>query len=163
MDIIETEKFGVANTINGKIYLHPKLRDFPKLREKIISHESEHINSKGFLANRKVDALTELKFKDLYPFYKKYPKTFFQQHFPITYKDGNLYLEWTLIFLYSFYIGLGFLIYYLIRIFSTDWGFFWKVVQNMTLIFIVVLSLYVLGKKLKEYINKEAQKDAPKK
>ena len=145
--------------INERLY-EPQ---FEGLRHKIIKHEHEHHRAKGFIAQRKVDALTELKFKDLFPFYKKYPKTFFQQHSPITYKDNIVYFEWTLIFLYLFYIGLGALIFWLIKLFSAYSVFFWKVIQYMLWIIIVLIILYIVGRGLRNYVNEESKKEVTKK
>jgi hypothetical protein len=156
MDIVEVD-WGVANTYSDKIEINERLREFPELREKIINHELEHSKSKGFWKQRKVDALTELRFRDLFPFYRKYPKNFFQQHSPVIYRNNTLYFEWTLIFLYLTFIGIGFLIYYLIRAFSEEPAFLLQVVKYMVLIFAGIILLYLTGKKLREYINKEAQ------
>ena len=163
MDIIETKKFGVANTINGKVYLHPNLKEFPQLREKIIRHELSHTKAKGFIGQRRVDALTDIRFIDLFPFYKKYPSSFFKQHSPITYKDNTIYFEWTIIFLIIIYTGIGTLIYYLIKLFSKDSAFFWTISKNMVIILIIVFFVYFGGKRLFKYINEESAKELTKK
>lgn len=154
MEVIETEDYGVANTIDNTIYLHPKLSEFPKLREKILKHEFEHIKSKSFWKNRKIDALTELTFKDLYPFYKKYPKTFLKQNLPISYSKTNntLLIEWTLLFLYTFYVSLGVGIYYLIKIFSPDKIIFWRIIKLSSILILIVIA----GHYLIKLINKNA-------
>ena len=166
VDIIKT-KWGVANYYSDpeRIELNEKLDEpqFEGLKQRIIKHELEHHRAKGFLAQRKVDVLTELKFRDLFPFYRKYPYTFFQQHSPITYKDNIIYFEWTLIFLYLFYIGLGALIFWLIKLFSVNTIFFWVVIKYMVWIFIALIVLYTVGKGLRGYINKEFKKEVTKK
>ena len=161
MEIQETKDYGLANTIDGIIYLHPILNEYPELRKRIIHHEFEHQKSKGFLENRKVDALTEISFKDLFPIYKKHPSLFFKQHSPITYskKDNTLFFEWSLIFLYSFYLLIGALIIWLISIFSTSSEFFWKVIWYMILILSGVFVLYRIGKELIKKINEEAKEN----
>lgn len=163
VDIVETDKYGLANTINGTIYIHPKLKEFPDIHSKVIRHEIEHTRQKSWMGQRKVDALTEIKFKDLYPFYKKYPSVFFKQHSPITYTDNTLLIEWSLIFLYSIYIGLGGLVYWIISIFSSDRAFFFKIVWYMFLIFMGIFFLYYVGKMLKGYVNEQAKKKVTKK
>ena len=166
MDIIKI-KWGVANYYSDpeRIEINEKLDEpqFEKLKNKIIRHELEHHRAKGFLAQRKVDARTDLKFKDLFPFYRKYPQTFFQQHSPITYKDNTVYFEWTLLFLYLFYIGIGAFIFWLIKLFSADSDFFWKVIMYMFCIFFSLIVLYLIGKGLRNYINEEAKEKVTKK
>lgn len=163
---IKKVKWGVANHYSNPeiIEINEKLDEpeFESLKNKIILHEIEHHKAKGFLANRKVDALTNLKFKDLYPFYKKYPKTFFQQYSPITYKDNTLFFEWSLIFLYTFYLLVGTLIFWLIKLFSKDSAFFWSVIQNMVIILLIVFFVYFGGKILFKYINEEFSKEVTK-
>jgi len=165
MDIVESTEYGIANTINGKIYIHPCLKEFPTLRDRIIAHEQEHKKAQGFLKNRKVDALTDLKFKDMFPIYRKYPKLFFKQHSPITYskKDNTLFLEWSLIFLYLFYVAILFVIYTLIRLFSTNPTMFWQIVKYLVIILGIIAVLYVVGGRLKNYLNREAAKATIKK
>lgn len=160
MEIVESKEYGIANTINGVIYLHPYLKEFPRLREKIIVHEREHKKAKGFLANRKIDALTDLKFKDMWPIYKKYPKLFFKQHFPITYSkaDNTLFIEWSLLFLYGFYAVLIYVIYLLISLFSTNPTMFWQIAKYLAIILGIIAVLYFIGGKLKRALNKEAKK-----
>jgi len=158
LEIIETDKYGLANTIDGKIFIHPKLNEFPELRERIIRHEREHRKTKGFWKNRKIDAFTELKFKDVFPFYKLYPKVFFKQHFPITYSDGNLYIEWSLLFLYILCASVGFTIIWLITIFSTNSMMFWSIMKNIVLVGIITIIVLYGLKILKDFINKEALK-----
>ena len=166
VDLIKTN-WGVANYYSNpeRIEINEKLDEpqFEGLRQKIIKHEFEHHRAKGFVAQRKVDVLTELKFRDLFPFYRKYPKTFLQQHSPITYKDNIIYFEWTLIFLYLFYIGLSALVLWRIKLFSKDSVFFWKVLQYMFWIFAILVVLYLIGKILRGYINEEFKKEVTKK
>lgn len=160
---IRKTNWGVANTFHeGKktiIELNEKLYEpeFKGLLDKTLKHESEHHHASGFWENRKVDALTDLSFKDLIPFYKKYPKTFFQQMSPISYREGTVYLEWSLIFLYSIYIGIGFGIFGLIKLFSFDSVFFWKIVKNIAWLLPSILLVLWLLNKLKNQANKEAK------
>lgn len=166
IEIIYTD-WGVANTYKTEkgytIEVNKKLKEFPDLLERILKHEFEHAKVKekglkGFAKQRRIDALTDVKLKDLFPFFKKHPKTAIQQYSPITYKDNTIYFEWSLILLYTMYIGLAFGIYYLINLFSTNEGFFWAVIEKMVLIFFGIGVLYIIGKKLREYINEEAKK-----
>ena len=103
---------------------------------------------------------TKLKHGDLFRFYKKYPKTFLQQNIPINYsKEKNtLFIEWSRIFLITIYAGILIGIYYLIRLFSNDSTFFWKVIKLIFLIFGVYFILSFIGKRLRKYINMEANK-----
>ena len=158
VEVIITEKYGLANTIDEKIYLHPILDEFPSIKTKIIRHEMEHIHSKGkFWKNRKVDALTSITFSDLLPIYKRKPSLFLQQYSPIIYKDNTIFFEWSLIILYFIYAGVGTLIYYLINLFSkNDSTFFWSVIGNMVIILIIVFFIYFGWKRLIKYINEEA-------
>ena len=166
MDIIKSN-FGIANTYPDRIEINEKLYqpEFNLLREKIIKHELEHSKAKGFWKNRKIDVLTEVKFKDLIPFIKKNPKVLFQQYLPITYskKKNTLYFEWSLIFLYSIITGLGFLVYYLINLFSTSQEMFWQIIRNTGIILGVVLVLYFIGKKFRSSTSKINWKEEDKK
>lgn len=157
VEIIETDD-SVANTIDGKIYLNKHLREFPELRERIISHELEHQKSHGFWHNRKIDALTDLSFRDMLPFYKKYPRFFIQQHLPVFYKEGVLYFNWSIIFLLLIYGGIAFGIFGLIKLFSFDSTFFWSVIKNIA--WILPTALFVIWgiKKLVKIVNREAPK-----
>ena len=158
MEIVETKKYGLANTIGGVIFLHPILQDFPELRQRIIHHEFEHQKAKGFLANRKVDALTDLKFSDLLPIYKKKPSLFFKQYSPISYIDKTLFFEWSLITLYLISLGFLGLIYWIIKTFSKDSFVFWKIIQYIVIISIIVLIVYFGGRWVIREINKQAKK-----
>lgn len=162
-DIIETTKYGLANTIKGIIYLHPILNDFPKLKERVIAHERKHQKGKGFWKQRKIDSLTKIRFRELIPVYRKKPLLLLKQYSPITYIDNTLLFEWSLIFLYIFYLLIGGLIFWLIKLFSKNSIFFWKVVQYMFLIFLIIIILYFVGKSLRNYINKEVKKEVTKK
>ena len=173
VEIVKVVKvnFGVANTyktekgyvieINKKLY-EP---EFENLKNRILAHEFEHTKQKGFWKNRKVDALTDLKFKDIFPVYKKYPRTFFQQHIPINYskEKKTLFIDWSLIFLYSFYAGLLFGVYSLIKLFSKDKVFFWKVMKYVIIFLVASFVVYKLGKGLRNYVNKEADRSTSKK
>ena len=158
----EEVDWGVANTYKTetgfKIELNKHLIEFPELRNKIIEHERQHTIQKGFLQQRKVDIKTKIKFSNLFPFYKKYPKTFFQQMSPISYKDKTLFFEWSLIFLYTIYLGFAFLIYYLIKTFSKDSLMFWKIIKYIIIIFLIVIIVYYGGKELIKYINEQSKK-----
>ena len=157
---IKKVSWGVANSypkedvieINENLFLP----EFDPLREKILEHEREHMQTSSWMGQRKVDLKTELKFKDLSPFYKKFPKTFFQQHSPITYskEKGTLYFEWSLIFLYLIGIGVAYLVYLLIETFGTSPMLFWKIIKNILIVGGIVLVLYALGKYLKKSTSK---------
>lgn len=163
---IKKVKWGVANHYSNpeSIEINEKLDEpqFKELKQRIIRHELEHTKQKSFWGQRKVDSLTSLTFIDLLPFYRKYPKTFFQQHSPITYKDNTLFFEWSLIILYTFYLLVGSLIFWLISLFSKDSAFFWSVTQNMVIILIIVFFVYFGGKILFKYINEEFSKEVIK-
>jgi len=160
VDIIKTS-FGVANyyTNPDRIEINEKLfePEFKDLLEKIIKHEREHHKTKGFWKQRKVDFGTELSFKDLFPFYKKYPLKFFQQHSPITYQDNTLYFEWSLIFLYTIYLGIALLIFWIINTFSTSSEMFLKIVGYSVLIIIISIVILKGGKELIKYTNEQAR------
>lgn len=160
VEIIDTDD-SVANTIDGKIYLNKHLREFPELRQRIIAHELEHSKAHGFWKNRQIDAFTDLSFKDMIPYYKKYPKDFLQQNLPIFYKDKTLYLNWSIIFLLTIYAGIGILIYFLIRWFSNDQAVFGAVIKNILWLLPTVIIVYWLLKKFFKQANKEA-KDSSK-
>ena len=161
---IKEVDWGLANTYSvGDDYvieINYILREFPELREKILSHEREHTKSKGFWKNRKIDALTDLKFRDLLKVYKKYPKLFLQQNIPINYsKEKNtLFIDYTLLFLYIIYAGILVLIYFLITLFSTNSIFFWKIIKYSGIILGIVIVLSFIGKKLKKAVNEESVK-----
>lgn len=161
---IKEVDWGVANaykTDDGYlIEINYKLQEFPELREKILTHEREHTKSKGFWKQRKVDALTDLKFRDLFPVYRKYPKLFWQQNIPINYsKEKNtLFIDWSLLFLYIFYAGILVLIYFLVNLFSTNSVFFWKIIKYAGIILGITIVLSFIGKKLKKAINEESVK-----
>jgi len=154
MDIIETD-WGCANTYSDRIELNKHLREFPELRERVLRHELEHAKANSFFKNRKIDALTELKFKDLWPFYRKYPKAFLQQYFPVTYRNKTLYFEWSLIFLYCFYFCVGLLIFWIISFFSTDRAMFWKIVKYVILVLTASVIVRVGFRRLIKYINNQ--------
>jgi len=153
MEIVKTEKYGLANTIDKVIYIHPILDQFPDLKQKIIKHESEHQRAKGFWENRKIDSLTEIKFRDLIPVYKKKPSLLLKQYSPITRVEDTILIEWSLIFTYLFYIGIGIFVYLILKKFSPDplltFGY-------MIGIFLVLGAVYILMKKVMKKINKEA-------
>ena len=161
MDIFEVD-FGIANTYSDRIEINKHLIEFPTLREKIIKHELEHSRESKFWKHRKIDALTEVKFRDLFPFIKKYPKYFFQQYFPFTYRNKTLYIEWSLLILYSLGIGFLFLIYFLINLFSNDSSFFWRVIKYMAWILGIISLVYFGGKKLIKIVNSEYKKEIKK-
>lgn len=163
VEIITTEKYGLANTIDGIIYLHPILDEFPSTKTRVIRHEIEHTKKKSWLGQRKVDAFSSISFRELLPIYKRKPSLLLKQYSPITYIEKTLLIEWSLVFLYLFYIGVGALIFWIIKLFSTDSVFFWKVIQYMFWIFAIVIVLYLGGKWLKNYINEEAKKRVTKK
>lgn len=158
MDIYETD-WGVANTYSDRIEINYHLQEFPELRKKVIEHEREHASTLSWVKNRKIDMLTDLTFKDLLPFFRKYPKTFIQQYTPIHYSqiDKTIYFEWSLIILYSLIMGgLGF-IYWLIRLFSKDSQFFWKVIEYAIILLIISYLVYMGGKKLIKYLNEQGK------
>ena len=167
--IIKEVDWGIANTYkedgNYVIEINHKLQEFPELREKIITHEFEHAKAKSFWKNRRVDALTDLRFKDLFPVYKKYHKLFFQQHIPINYnkEKDTIFIDWSLCFLYTFYAGILFGVYSLINLFSTNSIFFWKVMKYIVIILLGSFLLYQGGKRLKNSVNDEASKLTSKK
>jgi len=160
MEIIEVN-WGCANTYRNpdRIEINEKLNEFPELRKKVILHEKEHLNSKGFFHNRKVDYLDDLKFRELLPFYKKYPKHFFQQYCPLTYKDNTLYFEWSLIILYTIYILLGSFIYWIIKTFSKDSRMFWNIIWYSFLILMISALIYFGAKAIIKSINEQANKE----
>ena len=163
---IKKVDWGVANTYrDGNDYVieineHLFEPEFDDLRSRIISHEREHTKNKGFWKNRKVDALTELKFSHLFKFYKKYPKKFIQQNIPINYsKEKNtLFIDYSLLFLYIIYAGILVLIYFLVSLFSTNSVFFWKIIKYSGIILGITIVLSFIGKKLKKTINEESVK-----
>lgn len=165
MRIIEVD-YGVANTYHSKGYtiieINKHLQEFPELREKVINHELEHAKTKNFWKNRKIDSQTNVTFKDLFPFYKKYPKTLLFQYSPITYKDNTLYFEWSLIFIYTSWILLGTFVVFIINSFSNDWSFIFKVIQYMLLIGAISVGVLIGWKKLIKSINEEAKKTESK-
>ena len=163
VEIIITEKYGLANTIDGKIYLHPILDEFPVLKKRVIRHEIKHTKQKSWLGQRGVDLLTNISFRELLPIYKRKPSLFFQQYSPITYKDNTIFFEWSLLFLYFIYAGVGTLIYFLIKLFSKDSTFFWIIIRNMVIILIIVFLIYFGGKRLFKYLNEEYTKEVTKK
>lgn len=169
MDVIENE-WGISNTYEDRIEINKKLNDFPDLKERVIAHELEHANIrkkglKGWAKQRKVDALTEVKFKHLIPFIKKYPKHFFQQMLPITYskKEDTVYFEWSLIILYISLVGITGLIITLITYFGKDSYLFWKIIKFTVIGLMGLFVLYKLGDKVRKDINKEANKVPEKK
>ena len=166
MDIIKTN-WGVANYYSNpeRIEINEILYEpeFENLKNRIIQHERKHSKAKGFIAQRRVDASTKIKFSDLIPIYKRKPILFFQQHSPITYKDNTLFFEWSIIFLLLIYTGIGTLIYYLIKLFSKDSAFFLTISKNMVIILIIVFFVYFGGKRLFKYINEESAKELTKK
>lgn len=154
MEIIFTEKYGLANTIDKIIYLHPILNDFPELKEKVIKHELEHVRSKGFWENRKIDSLTEITFRDLFPVYKKKPSLLLKQYSPITYIDKVLYFEWSLIFLFLFYLGVIFFVYLFVYSFSPYPS---KTFLNIIIFLGIITIFYALAKRFISEINKESK------
>ena len=170
MPTIKMVNFGIANSYPQEdvIELHKGLDDpeFSQLKEKILAHEMEHIRkkSKGFWKQREVDFKTDLRFKELLPFIKKYPKSILQFS-PIIYsKEKNtLLFDFSLIFLYIIYAGILVLIYFLINLFSTNSIFFWKIVKYSGIVLGIVIVLSFIGKKLKRKINEESSKLTSKK
>jgi hypothetical protein len=170
MEIIETN-WGIANTYNDTIKINSKLNQFPELRKKILQHEYEHIEAnkrKGlnrFAKNREIDARTEVRFKDILPFIKRYPKALFQQYCPINYskEENTIYFEWSLIFLYSIFIGIGYGILKLINSFSTTSELSWQITKNIAWIIGIILIIYFIGDRLRKNINKNNWKELDKK
>ncbi len=162
-------KWGVSNYYSNpeRIEINEKLYEpeFDDLKNRVLRHEMEHHKTKGFWKNRKIDALTDLKFSHLFKFFKKYPKTFFQQMSPINYSkiDKTLYFEWSLIFLYLLYAGILYGIFKLISLFSSNKIFFWLIVKKAGIILLIIFALYYIGKSLKKYINEESRKLSKKK
>lgn len=154
---IQEIDWGVANTIDGKIYLNKHLKEFPDIYIKVLQHEREHEQAKGFLEHRKIDAKTSLTFKDLIPFFKKYPKYFIQQYLPISYKDNIILFEPSLLILYSLFLGLLGLVYFLIKTFSADNTFFWLVIKNLVIGLGIVLGVYFGIKWIVREINKQGK------
>lgn len=161
--IIETE-FGIANTYGTEIELNSHLSEFPELRKKIINHEIEHAREnssksssflKRFYKNRKIDALTDIKFRDLIPFIKKYPKSFFQQILPFNYskEKDTIFIEWSLIFFYLFVIGIIALCIKLITMFADTPSTLFLIIKNIILISIISIGVYFLGKYIVNKIN----------
>ncbi len=161
---IKEVEWGLANTYRlGDDYvieINSKLKDFPVLRKKILDHEFNHTKNQGFWKNRKVDALSDLRFRDLIPIYRKYPKLFMQQNIPFNYsKEKNtLFIEWSRIFLTIIYAGILVLIYFLINLFSTNSIFFWKIIKYTGIILGITIVLSFVGKKLKKAVNEESVK-----
>ena len=93
VEIVETE-FGVANTYKTKegfrIELNKNLDEFPRLKEKVLEHERDHTRTEGFWKNRKLEFHSKVRFRELIPFFRKYPKTFLQQYSPTVYKDKTI-------------------------------------------------------------------------
>ena len=166
MKVVETG-FGVANTYKTDsgymVEVNSKLKEFPELMNKILEHERQHTKTKGFWKNRKLETNSNVKFRELIPFFIKYPRHFFQQYSPVTYRNNTLYFEWSLIFLYLIYVGIGFFIMWMINLFSDDWIFFWRVIKYMVIISGITIGLYIIGKKLKDSINEEASRLTSKK
>ncbi len=162
-------KWGVSNHYSNperiEINEHLFEPEFEGLKNRIILHEKKHSKAKGFWKQREIDMKSNLKFSHLFKFYKKHPKTFLQQNFPINYsKEKNtLFIEWSRIFLIMIYAGILFGVYSLINLFSTDSIFFWKVIKYIILILVGSLLLMFIGKKLKNHINKEANRPVSKK
>lgn len=164
--IIKKVGWGVANTYSvGDDYVieineHLFEPEFDDLRSRIISHEREHSKEKGFWKNRKIDALTDLKFRDLFPVYRKYPKLFWQQNIPINYskEKDTLFIDYSLLFLYIIYSGILVLIYFLINLFSTNSVFFWKIIKYSGIILGISISLSFIGKRLRKAVNEESIK-----
>ena len=154
MEIIESD-WGIANTFENRIELNRKLKEFPELRGKILKHELEHSKTQSFMANRKVDAFTKLKFRDIFPFVKKYPRAFFQQYIPISYSivEDTIYFEWSLIFLYGLILGFIYLIYKLILFFSSTPEISFIILRNIFIVGGIVVGLFILGKFLKKYTS----------
>jgi len=161
-------KWGVSNYYSNperiEINEHLLEPEFEDLKDRVIAHEMEHhrankFKKKSFWKQRKVDALTDLKFSHLFKFYKKYPKSFFQQNIPFNYSKerDTLFIEWSRIFLILVYSGIGIGIYSLIRLFSTDSIFFWKVMKYIAILLGVCFVLYFIGKMLRNSVNKRTK------
>ena len=162
-------KWGVSNYYPNpeRIELNEYLfkPEFKNLKNRIISHELEHSKSKSWIANRKVDALTKIKFKDLLPFYKKHQKCFFQQNFPITYskKQNTIFFEWSLILVYLLIGGTIIGIYEFISFFSATPQMFYKILKYIGILIGIMITLFLL----KIYFKKKTSeidwsKDEPK-
>lgn len=162
---IKKVSWGVANSYpkEGTIEINENLflPEFDSLRKRILEHEREHMQTKTWMGQREIDAKTELKFKDLFPFYKKFPKTFFQQHSPLIYsKEKNtLYFEWSLIILYIVTIGFGYLLYVILQTFGKSPETMWKIIEYSLIIFGIVGVIYLIGKKIQKETNKMDWKD----
>jgi len=150
MDIIESN-WGIANTFDDQIEINKNLKNFPELRKKIISHELQHAKSTSWIANRRVDVKTKIRFKDLFPFIRKHPKAFFQQYLPVTYSKSKdtLFFEWTLIILYTLGFGFIYMVYGIIKLFSVDTHMFWSIAKYFGMLIGIMVILYWIGKGLK--------------
>jgi hypothetical protein len=162
VDIIKT-RFGIANYYSNpeRIEINEKLFEpkFEILKNRIIQHELEHhrAKSKGFWKQREIDLKTNITFKDIFPFIKKHPKAFFQQSLPFSYTDNTIFIEWSLIFLYLIIIGVGFGIYKLIDVFSSNSILFWKIIKYMLIVGFIVWVLTILGRRVIRGINKQSK------
>jgi len=86
--MIKEVKGIVAMQIEDTIYLHPGLKDFPKLREFCIDHEKEHLKVDKFWQHAANDMKSQLMFFKFIKFFIKYPDSL--RHFlPINNVDGR--------------------------------------------------------------------------
>lgn len=158
-EVIETN-WGIANTYEDRIEINKELVNYPELRAKIIKHENEHANVKkkgigGFMKDRKIDALTELTFWEMFKFSWRRPKTWIQ-YLPITYskRDDTIYFDWSLMILYSVFF---FTFYLPSRFIINNYGLdlFSKVVPLAILILAAIFIIKNLTQRLFKKINEE--------
>jgi len=165
-EIIETE-WGIENTYSDRIEINKDLVEYPELRKKILKHEFEHARikeggTKGFIKNRKVDALTEIKFWEILKFAWKRPNTW-TQFLPITYskKEDTMYFDWSIIFLYfGATLFLYFVSDFIIDIFG--WEILWRTLPITILILVLLYIIKKLSKRFIAMINKESKKATSK-
>lgn len=107
---------GIASRQGDNIFLHKNLKDYPKLHNRILLHESDHTSGftwNDFIMDLNNSHLKDVK-KDYYSFILKNPSSW-TEFLPFWSYDGQLIINPTLLLFYGLVLSLGGFITWLLR------------------------------------------------
>lgn len=95
-------KNGIANNYGDFIELNENLKMYPQLHDRILKHELEHSQDKGFTKKDFILDLTEDRVSnwEMLKFGIKHPRAFMQL-LPFYWKEGIIYYDINMILVYS--------------------------------------------------------------
>lgn len=113
---IKTTDWGIAYSYEDTIEFNKKLLENPKLLTKVLQHEKKHIESGNNNIDLKVDLDDVLKpSKEMTMFCIKHPYIALQSLMPFWYHKKTFNINYILVVIYSNFLLMGLLIYYLIK------------------------------------------------